>query len=146
MGLKAVMEDFPSLRKLNLNGLILTFKLCLVMKNDNRWVPYNNQNLSLEKQCTTTTIAIAAKLNISPIPPWWINTQIFSWDHCESSTFDSLLATLCSKDVLKDGWSVKIEEQLLIFLDIVFDNSAMWQSSMKFCCGIFTIQRYFTTW
>ena len=40
-----ILEDFPSPRKLNLDGLILNSKLCLVMKNDDRWVPITKQSL-----------------------------------------------------------------------------------------------------
>ena len=39
------MEGFPSPRKLNLDGLILNSKLCLVMKNDDIWVPITKQSL-----------------------------------------------------------------------------------------------------
>ena len=35
----------PSHRKVNLDRLILNSKLCLMMKNDDRWVPITNQSL-----------------------------------------------------------------------------------------------------
>lgn len=45
----------------------------------------------------------------------------------ERTTIDSLAATLQSKELLKDWRSVTVEEQLVIFLDIVVNNNAMWQ-------------------
>ena len=63
----------------------------------------------------------------------------------ERSTFDSLVATLRSMELLKDGRSVNIEEQLLIFLDIVVNNNSMRQTAMKFRRGLFTVQRYLNT-
>ncbi|KNZ48729.1 hypothetical protein VP01_544g2 [Puccinia sorghi] len=44
-----------------------------------------------------------------------------------TTTIDSLAATLQSKELLKDWRSVTVEEQLVIFLDIVVNNNAMWQ-------------------
>ena len=44
-------------------------------------------------------------------------------------------------NLIKDGQSVTFEEQVLIFLDIVCHSNAMQQTAVKFCCGLYTVQR-----
>ncbi|KNE87276.1 hypothetical protein PSTG_19343, partial [Puccinia striiformis f. sp. tritici PST-78] len=48
-----------------------------------------------------------------------------------------------TKGRLVDGRSVTVEEQLLIFLDIVVHNNSMREVALKFRRGLFTVQRYF---
>ncbi|KNE95485.1 hypothetical protein PSTG_11197 [Puccinia striiformis f. sp. tritici PST-78] len=61
----------------------------------------------------------------------------------EGSTFDALVTELTSKGILKDGRSVMVEEQVLIFLDIIVHNNSMREVALKFRRGLFTVQRYF---
>ncbi|KAI7953565.1 hypothetical protein MJO28_006112 [Puccinia striiformis f. sp. tritici] len=61
----------------------------------------------------------------------------------ERSTFDALVTELTSKGILKDGRSVMVEEQVLIFLDIIVHNNSMREVALKFRRGLFTVQRYF---
>jgi hypothetical protein len=44
-------------------------------------------------------------------------------------------------NLLKDGKSVTVEEQVLIFLDIVCHSNAMQQTAVKFCRRLYTVQR-----
>jgi hypothetical protein len=60
----------------------------------------------------------------------------------ERSTFKSLVEELKFNRLLKDGRSVCVEEQVLIFLDIVCHNNAMRQTAVKFRCGLYTVTRY----
>ncbi|KNZ45599.1 uncharacterized protein VP01_79g4 [Puccinia sorghi] len=62
------------------------------------------------------------------------------------TTFDALVNELRRKGILVDGWSVQVgqvEEQVLLFLDIVVNNNSMCQMAVKFRRGLFTVQRYF---
>jgi hypothetical protein len=43
--------------------------------------------------------------------------------------------------LLEDGRLVMVEEQLLIFLDIVFHKNSMRQTAVKFQRGLYTINR-----
>ncbi|KNF03249.1 hypothetical protein PSTG_03513 [Puccinia striiformis f. sp. tritici PST-78] len=61
----------------------------------------------------------------------------------ERSTFDALVTELNCKGILKDGRSVMVEEQVLIFLDIIVHNNSMREVALKFRRGLFTVQRYF---
>ncbi|POW11506.1 hypothetical protein PSTT_05240 [Puccinia striiformis] len=61
----------------------------------------------------------------------------------DRSTFDALVKELMTKGRLVDGRSVTVEEQLLIFLDIVVHNNSMREVALKFRRGLFTVQRYF---
>jgi hypothetical protein len=59
----------------------------------------------------------------------------------ERTTFDNLVEELRFNNLLKDGRSVSVEEQLLIFLDIVCHNNAMRQTAVKFRRGLYTVTR-----
>jgi hypothetical protein len=59
----------------------------------------------------------------------------------ERETFDDLVDQLDTLELLEDGRSVSIDEQVLIFLDIVCHNSTMRQTSVKFRRGVYTIKR-----
>jgi hypothetical protein len=59
----------------------------------------------------------------------------------ERPTFDKLVLELCTYGLLEDGQSVSVEEQVLIFLDIVCHNNAMRQTAVKFCRGLYTVNR-----
>ncbi|KAA1075807.1 hypothetical protein PGT21_050244 [Puccinia graminis f. sp. tritici] len=61
----------------------------------------------------------------------------------ERETFDTLVDQLDTLELLEDGRSVSIDEQVLIFLDIVCHNGTMRQTSVKFRRGVYTIKRYF---
>ncbi|KAI7934020.1 hypothetical protein MJO29_016591 [Puccinia striiformis f. sp. tritici] len=61
----------------------------------------------------------------------------------ERSTFDALVTELMLKGTQVDGRSVTVEEQLLIFLDVVVHNNSMREVALKFRRGLFTVQRYF---
>ncbi|EHS62529.1 uncharacterized protein PGTG_20649 [Puccinia graminis f. sp. tritici CRL 75-36-700-3] len=61
----------------------------------------------------------------------------------ERSTFNSLVEELKFNRLLKDGRSVCVEEQVLIFLDILCHNNAMRQTAVKFRRGLYTVTRYF---
>ncbi|KNF06206.1 hypothetical protein PSTG_00714 [Puccinia striiformis f. sp. tritici PST-78] len=61
----------------------------------------------------------------------------------ERPTFDALVKELTYNGSLKDGRSVTVEEQILIFLDIVVHNNSMREVALKFRRGLFTVQRYF---
>jgi hypothetical protein len=59
----------------------------------------------------------------------------------ERATFDRLVEEFWANGVLKDGRSVTVEEQVLIFLDIVCHSNAMRQTAVKFRRGLYTVQR-----
>jgi hypothetical protein len=59
----------------------------------------------------------------------------------ERKTFDKLVLELSSYGLLEDGRSVSVEEQVLIFLDIVCHNNAMRQTAVKFRRGLYTVTR-----
>jgi hypothetical protein len=59
----------------------------------------------------------------------------------ERATFDRLVEEFRTNGVLKDGRSVTVEEQVLIFLDIVCHSNAMRQTAVKFRRGLYTVQR-----
>jgi hypothetical protein len=59
----------------------------------------------------------------------------------ERTTFNLLVEEFRMNDLLKDGRSVSVEEQVLIFLDIVCHSNAMRQTAVKFCRGLYTVQR-----
>ncbi|PLW30275.1 hypothetical protein PCANC_23353 [Puccinia coronata f. sp. avenae] len=61
----------------------------------------------------------------------------------ELHTFESLVEEFRRQGLLEDGRSVRVEEQVLMFLDIVVYNNAMRQTAVKFCRGLYTVQRYF---
>ncbi|PLW14241.1 hypothetical protein PCANC_14486 [Puccinia coronata f. sp. avenae] len=61
----------------------------------------------------------------------------------ERATFDALISELQKHGLLEDGRLVMVEEQLLIFLDIVCHNNSMRQTAVKFRRGLYTINRYF---
>ncbi|PLW51481.1 hypothetical protein PCASD_00279 [Puccinia coronata f. sp. avenae] len=50
----------------------------------------------------------------------------------EQRTFNYLVAELIMKDLLEDGRSVTVEEQLLMFLDIVVHSNSMRQTATKY--------------
>jgi len=56
-------------------------------------------------------------------------------------TFNSLISEFCKNDLLKDGHSVSVEEQLLIFLNVVRYNNSMRETALKFRRGLFTVHR-----
>ena len=60
----------------------------------------------------------------------------------ERHTFDKLVSTVRAKGLLEDGRSVSVEEQLLMFLDVVCHHNAMRQTAMKFRRGLYTVHRY----
>ncbi|PLW54637.1 hypothetical protein PCANC_05336 [Puccinia coronata f. sp. avenae] len=62
----------------------------------------------------------------------------------ERKTFYNLVKEIERFGLLKNGSSVSVEEQLLIFLDIVCNNNSMRQTAVKFCPGLYTITRYFS--
>jgi hypothetical protein len=59
----------------------------------------------------------------------------------EHTTFNALVSELQKHGLLEDGQSVMVEEQLLIFLDIVCHNNSMRQTAVKFQRGLYTINR-----
>ena len=59
----------------------------------------------------------------------------------ERETFNRLVAEIREANLLVDGRSVTVEEQLLIFLDIVRYNNSMRQTSVKFRRGLYTTNR-----
>jgi hypothetical protein len=59
----------------------------------------------------------------------------------EKSTFSKLVDEFERFGLLENGRSFLVEEQLLIFLDIVCHNNSMRQTAVKFRCGSYTITR-----
>jgi len=59
----------------------------------------------------------------------------------ERSTFEALVEELQKYGLLEAGRSVSVEEQLLIFLDVVCHNNSMRQTAVKFRRGLYTITR-----
>ncbi|PLW24077.1 hypothetical protein PCASD_14270 [Puccinia coronata f. sp. avenae] len=57
----------------------------------------------------------------------------------ERNTFNHLVTEFCEADLLEDGRSVTVEEQVLIFLDIVRYNNSMRQTAVKFQQGLYTV-------
>ncbi|PLW32523.1 hypothetical protein PCANC_22437 [Puccinia coronata f. sp. avenae] len=57
----------------------------------------------------------------------------------ERNTFNHLVTEFCEADLLEDGRSVTVEEQVLIFLDIVRYNNSMRQTAVKFQRGLYTV-------
>ncbi|KNZ48678.1 uncharacterized protein VP01_5496g1 [Puccinia sorghi] len=68
---------------------------------------------------------------------------IFFLNHTEAyySTRDLLQSNI----VLVNGCSIQVQEQVLLFLDIVINNNAMSQMAIKFQGGLFKVQIYFHT-
>jgi hypothetical protein len=50
----------------------------------------------------------------------------------EREMFDQLVSELCQAELLEDGRSVVVEEQFLMFLDIIQYNNSMRQVLVKF--------------
>lgn len=61
----------------------------------------------------------------------------------DCNTFDALVAEFRRKDLLANGQSVTVEEQVLMFLDGVVSNNSMRQTAFKYCRGLYTVQRYY---
>ncbi|OAV86904.1 hypothetical protein PTTG_29670 [Puccinia triticina 1-1 BBBD Race 1] len=61
----------------------------------------------------------------------------------ERATFNNLVEELTRNGLLKNGRSILVKEQVLIFLDIVCHNNSMRQTAVKFRRGLFTVTRYF---
>ena len=59
----------------------------------------------------------------------------------ERTTFNNLVEELTINHLLKNGRSVSVEEQVLIFLDIVCHNNNMRQTAVKFRRGLYTVTR-----
>ena len=59
----------------------------------------------------------------------------------EKKTFDALILEIQKYELLEDGRSVTVEEQVLIFLDVVCHNNSMRQTAVKFRRGLYTINR-----
>ncbi|KAI7958710.1 hypothetical protein MJO28_002501 [Puccinia striiformis f. sp. tritici] len=57
----------------------------------------------------------------------------------ERPTFDALVDELQGKELLADGRSVTVEEQLLMFLDGVVHNNSMRQTAVIFRRGLYTV-------
>ncbi|KAI7934986.1 hypothetical protein MJO28_016383 [Puccinia striiformis f. sp. tritici] len=57
----------------------------------------------------------------------------------ERPTFDALVKELTYNGSLKDGRSVTVKEQILIFLDIVVHHNLMREVALKFRQGLFTV-------
>ena len=60
----------------------------------------------------------------------------------DRQTFDKLVTTFRTNGLLEDGRSVLVEEQVLIFLDVVCHNNAMQQTALKFRRGLYTVHRF----
>ncbi|KAI7939602.1 hypothetical protein MJO29_014338 [Puccinia striiformis f. sp. tritici] len=61
----------------------------------------------------------------------------------ERPNFDALVDELRGKELLANGRSVTVEEQLLMFLNGVVHNNSMRQTAVIFRRGLYTVQRYF---
>lgn len=59
----------------------------------------------------------------------------------ERSTFEALVEEIQRHGLLEAGQSVSVEEQLLMFLDVVCHNNLMRQTAVKFCRELYTINR-----
>ena len=59
----------------------------------------------------------------------------------ERAKFDALFLELQKRGLLEDGQLFMVEEQVLIFLDIVCHNNAMRKTAVKFWRGLYTINR-----
>jgi hypothetical protein len=57
----------------------------------------------------------------------------------ERNTFNHLVTEFRKADLLEDGRSVTVEEQVLIFLDIVQYNKSMRQTAVKFRRELYTV-------
>ena len=57
------------------------------------------------------------------------------------ATFNSLISEIRENELLKDGHSVSVEEQVLIFLNVVQYNNSMRETALKFRRGLFTVHR-----
>ena len=59
----------------------------------------------------------------------------------ERSILSNIVEELTMNGLLKNGRSVSVKEQVLIFLDIVCYNNSMRQTAVKFRRGLFTVTR-----
>jgi hypothetical protein len=66
----------------------------------------------------------------------------FEITRLEQTTFYNLVKEIERFGLLKNGSSVSVEEQLLIFLDIFCNNNSMCQTAVKFCRGLYKITRF----
>ncbi|KNZ57883.1 hypothetical protein VP01_204g8 [Puccinia sorghi] len=57
------------------------------------------------------------------------------------TAFNALVKELLGKIILVIGCSIQVQEQVLLFIDIVINNNAMSQMAIKFQGGLFTVQR-----
>ena len=69
------------------------------------------------------------------------DTLVHEVTSMKHETFNSLISEFRENDLLKDGHSVSVEEQLLIFLNVVQYNNSMRETAHKFRRGLFTVHR-----